>query len=184
MNKIRNEEQLLSRLRESDQKALQEIYLQYWKPLFISAYNILKEKNACQDILQDVFLHLWQNRTTLLIHTSIQAYLYTAVRFQVLKSIRNSARRDQILAKFDSATTPPSPIENLEEKEVLRNIRTVVETLPPKCRRVYQLSREQYLSHKEIAAELNISEKTVENQLTIALKKIRNALSQFSTFLL
>lgn len=180
MTILPNDEPLLSRLRESDQNALQEIYLRYWKALFISAYNILKDKNACEDILQDVFLHLWHNRSSLLIHSSLQAYLYTAVRFQVLKTLRNSARRDILLHQFEASPTPVSPAENLEEKEILENIRTVVESLPPKCRRIYQLSREQFLSHKEIAAKLKISEKTVENQLSIALKKIRKALGQLS----
>lgn len=183
MNTSRTEETLLVRLRHNDETALLEIYNQFWKPLFLSAYNVLKEKQACEDILQDVFLHLWQNRNSLFIHTSLQAYLYTAVRFQVLKQLRKTARQDQYLNNLETRVNPISPIENLEEKETRNRIHSVVATLPRKCRQVYFLSREQYLSHKEIAAAMNISPKTVENQLTIALKKIRQALNRFSALL-
>lgn len=177
MNDLYNEKELLSELRRGNQQSLRLIYNSSWKPLFISAYNMLKDREACEDVVQEVFLHLWQNRKTLLIHTSLKSYLFTAVRFQVLRRIRRDQKKLEIIADLAPSAPYRSPLEDLEGKDTLLRLKTAVNSLPEKCKLIYQLSREQFYTHKEIAAKLHISEKTVENQLTIALKRIKKVLA-------
>lgn len=172
-----NDSVLLERLAAGDEHALNEIYMLYWQDLFVCAYNVLKDKAACEDIVQDLFLQLWQKRSTIQITTSLRAYLYTAVRYNVFRQIRTGKVRNVL---FDEAADRMSVNTTefiMAEKDITRQVARVVAGLPDKCREVYKLSREEQLTHKEIASRLNISTKTVENQLTIALKRVRASLN-------
>jgi RNA polymerase sigma-19 factor, ECF subfamily len=174
---VYDEKDVLAGLAAGDQGALTAIYNRHWKPLFTSANNILKDKQACEDILHDIFLNLWVKRETLNIQESLQAYLYMATRYQVFRYINNNASiREDLFENLEERflTTPADHI--LHQKEITGIIKEVVDALPDKCRTIYKMSREQQLSHKEIAEQLNITTKTVENQLTIALRKLRTAL--------
>ena len=176
---------LLDRLSGGDEGALNDIYLLYWEGLFLSAFNVLKDKAACEDILQDLFLQLWQKRDRIQINSSLSAYLYTAVRYNVFRHIRTGKVRNELFMHIDER------IEGLvteqmmvtEERELNQKVAQAVAALPEKCREVYILSREEELSHKEIASKLNISTKTVENQITIALKRVRSSLNTLSVFI-
>lgn len=168
---------LMERLARGEEDALNEIYLFYWQDLFMSAYNVLKDKAACEDIVQDLFLQLWQKRTTLQINTSLRAYLYTAVRYTVFRHIRTGNVRGVLFEDIDERIAANTAEQLIEQKEIYTQVARAVALLPEKCREVYKLSREEELTHKEIASRLNISTKTVENQLTIALKRVRSSLN-------
>lgn len=177
-----NDLSLLARLAHSDESALTEIYKQYWQQLFISAYNVLKDKAACEDILQNLFLSLWLRKETLQIHTSLSAYLHTAVRYQVFRHLKTGKVIIEVLDDLDTRLQlqVPSSEVDLFCKETSAQINNAVGLLPKKCKIIYKMSREQQLSHKEIAAQLGLSEKTIENQLTIALRKIRESFEDLS----
>ena len=175
---IMNDKVLLDRLIKGDEKALNEIYLIYWQELFLSAYNVLKDKAACEDIIQDLFLQLWQKRDTLRID-SLRAYLFTAVRYIVFRQIRTGKVRSELFDAIGERMDMIPADALLEEREMNLQVARAVAALPEKCREVYKLSREEELSHKEIASKLNISTKTVENQITIALKRVRSSLNTF-----
>lgn len=174
-NNLLPDVQLLDQLRSGDEGALTLIYKKYWQPLFTSSYNILKDKQACEDIIQELFIKLWNNRQSIEITVSLKAYLYASMRYAVYRQIRSGAARADI---FDNLQHLPLPAAygNIEYKELLSEINSVINTLPQKCKEVYKLSREEYLSHKEIASRLNISTKTVENHLTKALRQLRTSL--------
>jgi RNA polymerase sigma-70 factor (ECF subfamily) len=175
------DEKLLQLLANGNDDALAEIYRHFWKPLFISSYNILKDKAACEDIIQDIFMQLWLKRRTLTIKESLHAYLHSAARYQVFRYIKNNAGREMLFEGLDERLTGPSPENDLQQKEISEIINTVVNTLPEQCRTIYKMSREQQLSHKEIAEQLHISTKTVENQITIALRKLRSSLGKIAS---
>lgn len=168
---------LIDRLKKDDKKALAELYNAYWQPLFISSYNLLKDKELCEEIVQNVFIDLWNNREKIQIKISINSYLYACIRYKVFGQFRKKKMIkvelfDDLKKRFQYAT----PETKIIHKELVEQIDAIVETLPKKCRKVYRLSRNEQLSHKEIANQLNISTKTVENHITIALKAIREAL--------
>lgn len=179
-----NELMLLQKLREDDVSALDEIYHRYWQHLYTASYNILKDKAACEDILQDLFLDIWQKRKTLDIAVSLRAYLATSVRYNVFRHIKKGTARELLYDKVDERFTPASAEAMMQQKELDILIENAVAGLPGKCQEVYRLSREEMLSHKEIASRLDISIKTVENHLTIALRKLRTVVGDYNTFLL
>lgn len=169
--------QLIDRLKENDEAALSIIYKKYWQPLYISAFNILKDKQVCEDIIQELFIKLWNNRHEIEITISLKAYLYASIRYGVYRQIRLGAVRTEIYDNLLERLHSPAAYGNIEYKELIVQVNTVVNKLPEKCKEVYKLSREEHLSHKQIAERLNISTKTVENHLTKALHHLRTSLS-------
>ncbi|MDR6940856.1 RNA polymerase sigma-70 factor [Mucilaginibacter pocheonensis] len=174
--------QLIDRLKLDDETALTAVYKKYWAPLYIAAYQVLKNKEACEDIIQELFIKLWNNRRSIMIMVSLKAYLYAAIRYEVYRQIRTGPVRADIFDEVSERIHTPSVYNNIEYKELTARVSSVVDTLPEKCREVYKLSREECLSHKEIASQLNISTKTVENHLTRALRQLRTFIG--SSFLL
>ncbi|MFH4968391.1 RNA polymerase sigma-70 factor [Gaetbulibacter sp. M240] len=175
MNSV--DSKILKRLQKSDKKALTELYESYWKPLFISSYNLLKDKELSEEIIQDVFIDLWKNRETLQIKISIKSYLYACVRYKVFGEFRkNKVKNVELFEDLNQRFQYATPETKLMHEELVKQVDTIVNTLPKKCREVYILSRNKQLSHKEISEQLGISTKTVENHITMALKVLRKSL--------
>lgn len=157
--------------------AFEEIYNRYWNKLYAAAYKRLQSKEVSEELVQDLFTSLWVNRNTINIHTSLAAYLFTSVRYLVLgqvqkEMVRANYKDSLYLNRVDNSTE-----ETVLLKDLVTNLNVAVEQLPVKCKSVFELSRKENKSNKEIAAELGISEKTVENQLTKALKRLRLSLN-------
>jgi len=126
--------------------------------------------------LQEVFVSLWQRRERVEI-LSLKAYLFQAVRFAVLKSIRQQ-KTDQLFYTRLAAVTSEIVLENpMLFKEQQHLIAQVIDQLPEDCRAIFLMSREENLTYKQIAGKLEISEKTVEKKMSIALKAIRSGLN-------
>ncbi len=173
-----HEKELLYSLAKGEEEALKAIYLQFWKPLYLSAYNVLKDKEACEDIVQEIFIRLWHRRETLSISTSLAAYLFTATRYQVFHLIKKLPARAELLENVADRFLADAPDVPLYAKDLQEQINRAVERLPQRCKHIYTLSRDQHLSYKAIASQLQISPKTVENQVSIALKKLQHALGR------
>lgn len=178
INKNTNESQLIARLHNNDKSALTTLYNMYWQPLYISAYNLLKDKEACEDVIQDVFINIWKNREKIQVNVSIKSYLYACVRYQVYDKFRKNKKllRTELLEGFETRLQYNTPETEIIYQELVQQIKSIVENLPTKCRKVYRLSREEELSHKEISKRLNISTKTVESHITKALNMLRTAM--------
>lgn len=179
-----NEKELIFLLSNGNEKALKHIYQKFWQPLFLSAYNVLKDKEVCEDIIQEIFIQLWLKREKLHLINSLSAYLFTATRYQVFHKIRKSTGRAELFENLDERFITNAPDIPLYVKDLQLRINAAVEDLPEKCRNIYKLSREHHLSYKAISRHLQISPKTVENQLAIAIKKLRDALRDFMLFFL
>ena len=184
MSEVLDDKALINWLKQDDEAALSAIYKKYWQPLYLSAYNIIKDKQICEDIIQELFIKLWNNRQGIEITVSLKAYLYASIRYEVYRQIRIGAVREDIYDDLLERIHTPAVYGNIEYKELIAQISSVINKLPEKCREVYKLSREENLSHKQIAEQLNISTKTVENHLTKALRQLRTSLSVEVTLLL
>lgn len=165
--------QLLEKLSQGDEAAFTEIYTRFWKKLFAIAYNRLKDAEAAEDVVHDVFVSLWTNRENSEIQL-LENYLGTAVKYMVFARIRKMERERIYAISSNAAVVMESSIENsLHCKRILELIKTEVEQLPEKCQLVFKYSRYEGLTTRQIAETLNISPKTVENQLSKALKQLK-----------
>lgn len=173
-----SDQELVRLLRHGNRDAFVELYERYWFMLYGSGFKILNNKEAVKDIVQDVFVWIWENRSTLHI-TYVKAYLKAALRFKIANYIRSGTIRDHFFDQFTHLSLhkdAPSSEEMIELKELRQVVHDSILQLPEKCREVYRLSREEGLNNRQIADRLGISIKTVENQMTIALKRLRSRL--------
>lgn len=179
-----SDDELLLQLSLDDKNAFDEIYRRYWSDLFNSAYNILRERESCMDIVQELFIWLWEHRNQLNV-TSLKPYLLVAIKFKVANYIRSGKVRTSFFDKLKQIEEPYELVEDsIEVKELMAIIDDFTNQLPERCREVFLLSRREHLSNKEIAERLGISVKTVENQMTIAIKKLRTSLTRISSIFL
>lgn len=151
------------------------LYNRHWVALYKFAFSILGDKDSCKDIIQDVFIWIWEHKNGLEIQTP-KSYLKTAVKYKIANYLRAGNIRESFFneaLKINIANSIPGVDEYSELKELNSIIQITVANLPLKCQEIFRLSREANLSNREIAEQLGISIKTVENQITIALHRIR-----------
>ena len=181
---IHTDETLLSLVADGDKEAFTMLYRRYWESLFASAARALRSKTDAADLVQDIFLSIWNRRNDLRVTGSLAAYLQTSVRYKVIKYIeKNITRRDYLVLITDVLVNyqPPDAESQLQIKELQHVIQSAVEQMPNKMREVYQLSRKHHLSHKEIAERLDISDETVKKHIQHALQIIKTAISLNAT---
>jgi RNA polymerase sigma-70 factor (family 1) len=173
--------ELLALLKQNDQAAFTEIYNRYWDKLFITAGNKLHDLEEAEEIVQDIFISLWNRRESLADIKTLGAYLATCVKYKVIKSFERLSHQQKYTsyAKQNSSDLDDSTQQWLEFDELKERLSALVAKLPEKCHLVYHLSREAGYSQKQIAVEMGISEKTVEAHLGKALKTLRARLSSF-----
>jgi len=174
---------LLESVSYDDQIAFKEIFNRYWSKLYIYAYYVLHDKDICEDIIQEVFSNLWTRRKSLQVE-NVSAYLYQSVKFQIFKQFRQRKLIDRHISEFDNFISD-SRIEDLVEyKELHNRVENLISELPEQRRIIFQLSRKEELSNKEIASQLHISLQTVKNQISSAIKSIRNSIKPIITLFL
>ncbi|WP_316839250.1 RNA polymerase sigma-70 factor [Pedobacter gandavensis] len=181
-NKLSNAE-LTILIKDSDHNAYTEIYKRFWKRLLAISYNHTKDKSDAEEIVQEVFIGLWNKRNEI-DNYIIERYLATATKFRVFNDYYRKNKR--IANMINSMPYQDSyDIEDQIAAAFLQEqINGIVSRLPEKCRMVFQFSRGQGLNIPEIAKEMNIAEKTVEAHLTKALKTIKDHLSQSGTLII
>jgi RNA polymerase sigma-70 factor (family 1) len=168
--------ELLSRLKEGDRNAFTTLYNRYWDKLLAIAYNHTRDKQSAEEVVQNLFIGLWNRREALTIDNPAN-YLATAVKFAVFKEYYRKQKREASLIGKLTIAQEHQLEEQISAKFLQEYINGIVETLPEKCQLVFRMSREQHLSNPEIAEEMGIAEKTVEAHLTKALKTIRTELN-------
>ncbi|WP_020527480.1 RNA polymerase sigma-70 factor [Flexithrix dorotheae] len=175
------EEEILEGLANSNEEVYKYLFNLYYEALCQFALKYIRFPEIAEEIVQDVFIYLWEKRETIQIHSSLKAYLHTAVRYQAIYYYRNASKKpifddNYPEERLTSGNESELLIEYLElEKQVLKSI----EKLPEKCKQIFKLSRNSGLTYQQIADKMSVSKKTVENQIGIALKKLRESLSVF-----
>jgi RNA polymerase sigma-70 factor (family 1) len=173
--------ELLSLMQQGDEKAFTEIFNRYWKVVLVVAANKTGDLDEAEEIVQDIFVSLWNRREQLQLTSSLKNYLTVSVKYKVIKTLakRNMYQKYVDHSKYANDLTDDSTQEWLAFEELRYRLGELVAELPEKCRLVYQLSRDTGYSQKQIAEELGISEKTVEAHIGKALKTLRTGLDQF-----
>lgn len=164
--------ELVNLLKTGDEAAFSEVYSRYWKSLFQRAHAILRNEDAAKDALQDVFISLWKRREVAEI-IYLKAYLQQAIRFKVLHFIREERTDSEFYVRLRKVTTEIIADNPLLFKEQQNLLSELVDSLPDDCKEAFLLSREEDLTYKQIAEQLNISIKTVEKRISKSLKYLR-----------
>ena len=175
---VSNEDRLFKAIK-LDKTSFDQIYKQYWSKLYIYAFNVLREKEICEDIVQEIFIDLWAKRDNVQI-TDLNSYLYQSVKYQIFNHFRKSKYKKQLLIKFNLMNTQNGIDELYEEKELNVQLKDIISKLPKQRRIIFKMSRYDGLSNKEISENLNISLQTVKNQISKSLKFIRRSLKNIS----
>ena len=180
MMSISLEKKLTEAISEGSEHAFDHLFNLYWSDLYTYAMGILKDHEVVSDVIQDVFLSVWEKRNGLNQIDSLRAYLYTMVKYQALVAIRrtkygNSLRESliQYLNKTDF-----SPEDQYIDKETLLLANEEIGNLPPKMRKIFELSRDEGLSYKEISVRLGVSENTIKKQISNSLRILRVKLNK------
>jgi RNA polymerase sigma-70 factor (ECF subfamily) len=155
--------------------------MQHYEPLCNFVFGILKDYDASEDVIQELFVKFWEKRNVLPDDLSIKAYMYRAARNMALNHIKHfDIKKDFNIFNMASITDAEQSVDNpAETSELQKMIFQAVNELPTERKKIFLMSREEGLKYKEIAAELNISVKTVENQMGKALSTLRTELSDY-----
>lgn len=180
-----DDHQILFRLREGDREAFEQLYRKYWRDLFNSAYKRLLLREEAEEIIQDLFVQLWVKRELLVITSTLEAYLFGALRYSIYNFIRNRKVQQAYLDHLaHSSEIDQNYIEDsLYYEELTEALAKSIEKLPEKYKKVYLLSRYENFTYREIAKHLNIPLDTVEKHMGKALKLLRDSLRDFAVIL-
>lgn len=178
--KVFDDEILLKLLKSGDGAALEEIYKRYSEAVFLAAFRKVRSKEVAEELVQNLFISLWTKREQAHIE-KLEAYLHTAVRYQVIDYIRSKILRERY-SQF--AKEQLNVDENASESKLLLQelsiaIDNTIKRLPQKTQEIFRLSRYEHRSVKEIAQYMNLSEKAVQYHVTQSLKFMRLHLRDF-----
>ncbi len=163
---------LIENLKRGDTNALHVIFDSFYVELCRFARMTLPSHEDAEDLVQEIFIHLWEKRESLEIN-NLKAYLYQAVKFRCINFIKRKKTDFESLSENEPIATHSEKGFPDEEETFGKALRNAVKNLPEQNRTVFILSKKFGLSHKEIASQLDISTKTVENHITAAVKRIR-----------
>lgn len=166
---------IVGRLHAGDQSSLRYLFEEYYKELVIHAMKFVINQGVAEEIVQDVFIRLWENRVSFRLQKSFRSYLFTAVKNRSLNFLKSRYGRIRFEELDQNSQIPfsESADRDLNLAELQEEVRSAVHSLPPKCRTIFNLSRNSGLTTREIAGQLGLSVKTVQAQISIALKKIK-----------
>ena len=165
--------ELAGLLKAGDQLAFAQIYERYWRIIYGHVYKMLLDEEEAKDVIQEVFSEIWIKREQQ--YSNLAGYLYVSARHKVINLIRRNKFHSAYLDALGSFATECSTatIERLDEKDLAAAIEREIQALPPRMKEIFELSRKENLSYKEIAGRLGISDKTVKKQMHKSLQQIR-----------
>lgn len=172
---------IYQRIKEGDKRAFKALFQTFYPRLCIFAGQITKNPSEAEEIVQELFVQLWNDRSNLDIHTSLENYLCRSVKNKCLNHLKHTRIADDIKIKIHNKHIVPDPEAVYTASELLLKIENCIELLPEKRKEIFRLNRQEGLRYKEISQKLNISVKTVETQMTLAIKTLRKKLKEYRT---
>ena len=173
-----NEKLLVLELKSGNEKAFQKLFDNYRNILYKYSYSLVCSKPYAEEIVQDVFLKVWEKRDTLNPNLSFKSFLFTITRNKTITFLKRAAKSDKIREEiFYNSQKFVNPTDlYIREAEVEKIKEEALALLPPRRRLIFEMSRYEGKSHNEIAEELGISPNTVRNQMSMALETLRDFL--------
>ena len=175
--KFHTNELLLNHFKSGNQKAFRTLFDLYWEDMFCKANSILRNRDAAQDVVQEIWIHLWNQREKLEV-SHFEAYIFRSVSYGCYKYLRDNKFNASQLKVIDTLNLSNAEVENQHNLEATQKvIDQSLEELSPRCQQIFTLSRIEEVPNEEIAMQLGISKRSVENQVSLALKVIRRHLA-------
>ena len=181
-NILLSDEELMQEIKADNMFAFDVLYKKYCKRVYKFGHSILKSPEDSENLMQDVFLSLWENRHKVEKDSSIKSYIFTIVYNSAISVIRKKAKESQFveyLKSIQEINIEPVNVE-LEYNELTKKLDEIVKALPQRQKEVYQMHKVDGLKYSEIAERLHISVNTIENHMSRALKTIREKLGNYS----
>ncbi|MFT3682243.1 MAG: RNA polymerase sigma-70 factor [Ferruginibacter sp.] len=164
----------------ADQQAFGQLYIAFMPYLLKFANSIIKDNELAEEVVSDVFIKIWQNRADIGRVENFKLYLYVSVKNTALNYLSRHFRKEIISLEemsLNISMSPYNPEQLLITSEAVKKIDGEIQKLPPRCKLIFKLVKEDRLRYNDIAQLLNISVKTIDNQMAIALKKISTAIN-------
>jgi RNA polymerase sigma-70 factor (family 1) len=162
-----------------DETAYRQLYYLFYKPLLHFTGSFVSSREVSEEIVSDVFIKIWQNRKHVDEIRNLKIYLYVSAKNNTLRYLQSQQKLlpiglDELEVELQNNSQDPE--EMMITAEMMIKLERAIDSLPPRCKMVYKMIREDRLRYKEIAQILDISIKTIDNQLAIALRKIAEAI--------
>jgi len=178
------DEFLLKAIKKNDNDAFKELFNKYYQQLVSYAFTFTNDLSLAEDIVQQTFIILWEQRSKVKVNKSIKNYLYTVSHNTYIDYYRKLKRQDAFFddLKYQAINNQIMDNDDLMENRI-EHLKTIIESLPPRCKEILILNKNKGLKYDDIAKLLNISNKTVDAQMRIAFKKIREGFENSNVFL-
>jgi RNA polymerase sigma-70 factor (ECF subfamily) len=171
------EQTTIDGLRDGNASVYGEVFTAHYENLCKYAFTILKDMDDAKDVVQALFMKMWEKREDLAVTHTLKSYLYKAVHNLCINKLEHRAVRTKFQQEDvskDAAIQHP----DVFPEELDQRIKTIIQNLPPQCRTIFMMSRYQEMKYAEIAAALGISTNTIENQVSKALRVLRDQLRE------
>lgn len=174
-----NESKWIGDIKAGSKEAFKYAFNYFFTNLCAYTTNLTQDPDLAQDIVQEIFITLWNNRKRILITTSLKSYLYKACYHKYIDIFRKEKNIHKKLEEFRYIKLLDLEEEDASMRnEKMERLKNLIQELPPKCKEVFMLSKYDGLKYQEIADQLDISIKTVENQISKAYSVLRKGMSQ------
>lgn len=169
---------LVLKIQEDNYEAFEALYTRYNKKIYSFSYQYLKNHSQTEELLQSVFVSLWDHRKSLNESLPVSSYIYRCASNKIYDYLRQKYAHNKYVEhqKINAVNEENNTINDIYFNDLKESIDSIVDTLPPRQKNIFFLSRYRYLNNKEIAKQLNISVRTVETQIYKVIKTIRKKL--------
>lgn len=166
-------------IQQKDIKTFECYYKEHYKSFFLMACKYLKDSTFAEEVVNDVFIKIWEDGNDITIEVSLKSYIYKAVINRSINMLQKIKKEKQLLEELPFVFDQSYELMKIEENELAVKLYTAIDNLPEHCRKVFKLSRFEQLKQQEIADIMGISIKTVKNHITHALKELSKNLDNY-----
>ncbi|GGH25504.1 RNA polymerase sigma-70 factor [Sphingobacterium alkalisoli] len=183
----KSDEELFFLVQQEDSIAFSILYDRYWQHLIKKSLHKLQDQSDAEEVVQNVFVNLWKWKANIALKGHLKYYIYTMLRHEIFRLLEIRVRESSHLQldelSLNSIPLDHADMQHMEYLELQDQITHVIDGLPEKCRLIFKMSREEGMTAKQIAEQLDISHRTVETQLRKAIRVLKNAIQRLQVLL-